>query len=699
METGWDGETTKVPWHKYEGLPDALVKLLKMGQAPSRGLLAEGSAADEAVFPALDVIRRAGPPDGFKDGMYEAVAWYLGSNKWQVREIAARTLCSFLMGPGWLERIEHLIHDSLLWANRLHGALLTLKFLLERLSEAMPEQLNGGNRDGLLTVVRTLLIQRTSLRTCAEARAVFFELVSLIERLRAGGKMELLETPSVGSLATGESTVLFPGSDAFEAAAVDLSGSRPTSREASVLLSVARHTAVYEYMMRQAHPRINGGNYGFNVQPILEEDENVAGGVLEYIWSFPPAAPPDAARAKIMPLHIAMEVCFNSSNTNNRAAALAIVSRQLDMLLPQGKNRAAIPVELKHVMRALWVEEYSKPMGPGLADSLIQLSGAIVAMSLPQRADRPRDAVLESLARGMLNLHPRAQALPPADSVEMGSLGSSLEAWGVSIASAGMDDKPFDTRKAAVQALDSFVKHAHLDFDTLKGSQHLPWLFALYDALNDDDDEIRDIAAVASKEILGGSMIPMQAADSLLAWLGPRYETSQQFASLVTGRMTGRNFLSMTTRVVEAEELLTSWVPAATQLSRSLVFDDALFVIEEQNLYIDKVREAERFRQVLLSIIKTSGAVEAHAAASVAALKVWTMDGMRALLRTINEQGYDGPLGWTSNPAVFIICARILLSASVLSSLEGSESISSAQQDVAAAARAAAMNFNLLNML
>ena len=96
MEIGWDGETTRIPWHKYEGLPDVLVKLLKMGQTPSTGLLGEGKDTAQAIFPALDIIRRAGPPEGYMDELYDAVAWYLGSNLWHVREMAARALCSFL---------------------------------------------------------------------------------------------------------------------------------------------------------------------------------------------------------------------------------------------------------------------------------------------------------------------------------------------------------------------------------------------------------------------------------------------------------------------------------------------------------------------------------------------------------------------------------------------------------------------------
>jgi hypothetical protein len=139
MEAGWDGRSTKIAWHKYKALPSLLVNLLEMGQTATKR--SEGATTAESVFPALDIIRRAGPPEEVKGKLYGIVAWYLGSHIWHVREIAARTLCSFLLRPEWLDSIRGLLRESHKSANNLHGALLTFKFLLERLFEVMPDQL------------------------------------------------------------------------------------------------------------------------------------------------------------------------------------------------------------------------------------------------------------------------------------------------------------------------------------------------------------------------------------------------------------------------------------------------------------------------------------------------------------------------------------------------------------------------------
>lgn len=132
METGWDGKTLRISYTKYSSLPPILLSLLKDGeQAMDPGTLTQSSAA-ESVFPALEIIRRAGPPESHRDELYGHIAKYLGSRQWHVREIAARTLCSFLLNDDWLSSIEDLLSRSRGSANRMHGTLLTVKFFVER---------------------------------------------------------------------------------------------------------------------------------------------------------------------------------------------------------------------------------------------------------------------------------------------------------------------------------------------------------------------------------------------------------------------------------------------------------------------------------------------------------------------------------------------------------------------------------------
>ena len=84
------------------------------------------------MFPALDIVRRAGPPEEHRDELRGHIEGYLGSRIWHVREIAAKTLCSFLIQEDWVPEIQKLLAQSKGHANRVHGTLLAARFVIER---------------------------------------------------------------------------------------------------------------------------------------------------------------------------------------------------------------------------------------------------------------------------------------------------------------------------------------------------------------------------------------------------------------------------------------------------------------------------------------------------------------------------------------------------------------------------------------
>ena len=141
-ESGWDGHTIRISYAKYPTLPGVLVNLLKSaGSSITPGL--GSSAAAEAVFPVLDIVRRAGPPDECRDELFGYIKEYLGSQIWHVRDVAARTVCSFLLQGDWVGTVEELLRASGGSANRLHGALLTTRFIVERKLEMSRDALIG----------------------------------------------------------------------------------------------------------------------------------------------------------------------------------------------------------------------------------------------------------------------------------------------------------------------------------------------------------------------------------------------------------------------------------------------------------------------------------------------------------------------------------------------------------------------------
>lgn len=141
MDAGWDGKAAKIHYRRYPVLPVVLLNLLRSGRGAMEP--STGTIAAEAVFPALDIIRRAGPPETTRDELYHLISEYLGSSVWHVREMAARALCSFLLHQEWVQALRGIIKTAgesrASQANRLHGVLLTIKYVFDRLTNVMPD--------------------------------------------------------------------------------------------------------------------------------------------------------------------------------------------------------------------------------------------------------------------------------------------------------------------------------------------------------------------------------------------------------------------------------------------------------------------------------------------------------------------------------------------------------------------------------
>ncbi|RYP32263.1 hypothetical protein DL767_005314 [Monosporascus sp. MG133] len=653
MEAGWDGRTTKVSYHKFPALPAVLVNLLEMGQQSSGVLI--GSQTAESVFPALDIIRRAGPPEAFHDKLFDIIAWYLGSHIWHVREIAARTLCSFLLRPDWIEPIETLVAGSKGSANKLHGSLLTLKFLLGRLLEVMPSLLFAEHSDSLRGLLEAIPDMSGCLDSCLEARAVYIEIASFVAELdpreHALGDDTTTPRPAV------------PSSDRTS------SEEQPTYvaisfgyDPSSALLNSSLAAAATKELLRNA--RI--GELERKLQSALRDDVNVACVMLETLAE---AAPPRGEAAGCALVRAYMGVCSATEAPEPRTLALGCLAALLDAFLARrGREEALQGLPALEAFHEFWAELHRKPLNPSLSDAIVRLSGPLLAVSVSRAGAAPDEGVLRW-----------------------------LRSWGAVVGDAGRDDRTFDTRMAAVAALRSFSEavppSADVNANPDVGRAHLPWLLALYDALNDDDEEVREVAAQAAAPVLGGRpMASIEAAARLLAWLRGRYGSDAEFRAHAAGRVIGHRVAYGIPGGGGAD---APWTPAEQQLRVAMRFDGALFAVEEQNQYVDEVREACRWRDVLFpppppspSSSSSSAAAAAAAAPELRALAAWTLAGLRTVTRLLRSGvgadadadaearkmrggGYDnvdgdGPLGWTSKPQVFAICARILISGAAL---------------------------------
>ncbi|XXH04700.1 Mitochondrial import inner membrane translocase subunit tim23 [Hypoxylon texense] len=636
IEAGWDGRTVKIPYHKFKALPALLVNLLEMGQQ-SKGVLI-GSQTAESVFPALDIIRRAGPPEEFRERLYDIIAWYLGSHIWHVREIVARTLCSFLLKSGWLESVEYLLANCGTSANKSHGTLLTLKFLLERLVDVMPDQLSDGDAGARLVGLLTRLPSVNScVGTCPETRAVYTEIVSFVARLNR-----------TGVLPVNDSTDEHLNSLVSRALGI-LSTNDPSIMSTSALLEIRTAEASVQYALGQANKGVNS-----TLVSLLTSvsDTNVACSVLESL-STVDLTQSEEVRVNLVDAYV--QLCLRTDAPESRTIALENLATLVDEMLcdTSGDGRKYLPAD--DTITQLWADLRRKPMNPSLSDAIIRVSGPLLATVVSRSGGVPHDDVK-----------------------------LQLRSWGVMMSDAGLADRTFDTRMAAVSAMHSFSSSVPIDqvFGTTStATAHLPWLLALYDALNDDDDEIRAAAASAASPVLANRrLVSVEAGPRLLRRLLAHFGPTDEFRAHVACRMAGHTLTlapapapAPAASEVSSALLLSGWAPAETQLAAALRFDDALFVVEEQNLYVDEVREARRWAGIYSSLPPPPPPTPSSSPSPSpdATLSQWVLAGLQTLTRLARESEGDGPLGWTAKPEVFAICARVLIGGAALARAGG----------------------------
>ncbi len=112
-------------------LPELLIKLLG-SETISSSVIKPSISTVESVFPALDIIRRAGPPSTHRDEISGLVMRHLGSKVWNVREMAAHAICVLVPHDNWVLATKELLKMQSSTINLRHGCLLAVRFIIER---------------------------------------------------------------------------------------------------------------------------------------------------------------------------------------------------------------------------------------------------------------------------------------------------------------------------------------------------------------------------------------------------------------------------------------------------------------------------------------------------------------------------------------------------------------------------------------
>jgi len=355
----------------------------------------------------------------------------------------------------------------------------------------------------------------------------------------------------------------------------------------------------------------------------------------------------------------------NNSSPEVRSIALFQLAEALDRQFAQAKPRSKLGAFEHDEIEAFQFDFVAlRPLlkngteSPSLANAKIRISGAVLI----------REVMSQMFVDNSLKIY-RPQ----------------LEDWGKLLSMAGeasnvryllsfleiernSQDQDFETRYAAAAALASFYHNLKFNWYISKEECALPSLFALYDSLNDDDDEVRDLSARTASVLLEKSLVPLVAREELLGYIDRLHNRSQSYAWNLFLRLTGfSTYQPLDTQIESAEN----------QFSRAMKDDDSLFVEEEQNLFIDEVRDTKLWCKIFEETdLNSWNEIDIRNiwGRPHSAMAEWVINGLTALNGLLAKE--DGPLGWTLKPDVFATCMRILCSANaILRSHEGMLSV------------------------
>ena len=199
-----------------------------------------------------------------------------------------------------------------------------------------------------------------------------------------------------------------------------------------------------------------------------------------------------------------------------------------------------------------------------------------------------------------------------------------------------------------------------------------PYL-AIYDSLNDDDEDIRNVGAKIVSTILEAELAPLPAQTEFIRFLNQYFCHSPLWTWNNVCRITGNNSQIFEKEPASLDQPKDIFRTASTR-------DDSLFAEEKQNLFVDEVREVRQWTAAFENVaVERSRCCQTDSkgkplkkenrqSLAESALATWTLEGLEHMTELVKVE--DGPLGYVSNPVIFTACMRVILAANALIKLQ-----------------------------
>jgi hypothetical protein len=626
-------KTSRFSYDNYPSLVKILTDLLEpdgplkdiVEKAPEAG----GSPLDlhgaEGVFPALQILRQARPP-GDISHLRSLVEKLLPSPHWHMREMAARTCVSLRSTNDVYQAVSSILDDTAVSHNERHGRLLVAKYLLQHLLRD-PAQAAPARIPLLMQKIAKIAQDWYISSNCPFIRSAILDLVSLC------GIAMFRRSDAVDTLIYhwDELTAQVKIGPKYNLGSSDVHG------DALFQTSLAQVFVIDRVIMRE------------DISVLTTTLSNEYQGIDDAL------------------------MLLATEDSDTCCAALEI----LDVILKlKPSNGVTIPLSLllanvhRVILETTDPEVISKAqavLANGLTDTYYRsdffslLTEEQVTLTLTrletQCLEGPPSNMQSALHLLGFFLHYAYANNTPSRTEVLGAIARYIRLLRMTI----IDTNPFDARFAAIQSLASLnhIFTASAEFKAT-GPLILGLSFVLYDLLNDDDDEIRDLAARTTSTLLRAQgianykdTVPILTTHRLATYLSTTFSHSGELVKEAVRRLENTGVLfSRPFKCVFEEERKE---------------DTSLFAQEKQNLYKDDTLDAVLFSRILSSL--------PHSAFSLSlrqGLAAWVLDGLRVLKQTAQEEE-DGALGWSSKAEVFTLGMRVLCAAEIVTGWRGAE--------------------------
>lgn len=619
---------SKISFPKYPGLLELLSKLL----SSSGGTAVEGSdMVTERIFPALELIGEKIPTynDNNDALLCGLVLEHLKSPIWGIREHAARVYASLLTRVNILNDVRQLVnllHGSVT-ENYVHGTALCIRYSLRRFT-ATTDVFWTSHLDDLKVTLRHVLVTVFPISRSPYVATVLLEILNdTLERSFEAGIEDQV------ALFVDE---IFGAHDlegvfgyVFDASQAGWNLSSQTRAAPLLRRAVAWCMTLKMLALRQSNDlrRLYRGVALF--------DADAATWIAEQLEDF---GHKENYKKFLADLYSSVLLGDHPVSTKT-ASASNLASILEEQLSSQDGSALKMGLPCNELRNSFRPEADIQAWNRHATDAALRLQGCLLAVRVSANEGQP-----------------------------LSLFQSDIQSWVVKLRSALSEETEFTTRHAAVASLHSFSRGLRASGNSPRTEASLLDVYlVLYDMLNDDDEELRDIAASTASWVLSYSSVspstavalgPLNGSELLASFIIEHYSHSAQLTRRVVRYLTGLepriSGSDNNSRLVAVSELVMEYRQEST----------VLFVEEKQNLFIDEVREVDVWISALAHLKR-----DAYSRGLVQQVSSWVSDGLEHLTEYLGQNaGKDGLLGWISKPESFTLNVRLISIASALAS-------------------------------